>query len=100
MGLRLLILTHHNNGFRSHSTLGSRLSITGSAVFTSYVKQPRNQVDHHRALAVRIGYILNEPQVLVFILEKEMIYSYLCQEMSDHVNVIVGFGHLLHSVCA
>lgn len=80
--------------------MGSRLSITGSAVFTSYVKQPRNQVDHHRASDVRTGNILSEPQVLVFILEKEMIHSYLCQEMCNHVDVIVGFGHLLHSVCA
>lgn len=69
--LGLPIHTHHNNELQEiHATLGSRLGITGSAVLTSYVKHPRNSVDHH-GLAVWTGYSLSEPHVSVLYQRKK-----------------------------
>lgn len=71
LALGLPIHTHHNNELQEiHATLGSRLCITGSAVLTSYVKHPRNPVDCH-GLAVRTGYSLSEPHVLVLYWRKK-----------------------------
>lgn len=84
--------------YRSPPTRDATWRISCSAA-TVNAKQPRAQADQHVS-SVQTGHILSDPHLLGFHRKKEKIHSYLCQEVCHHVNVIVGFGHLLHSVCA